>query len=129
MSASWDGIPDPDEKVFGWLDLRSGSVGSCTASLDEIRSDLGVRQNDYYAIVAWVDGQHIRVPGGDPPKPAPVVTVDGVECEQVGWLVVERRQPRSSYSLLHYKPSPEMYDTTRLRVAAVVLLPEEGTDG
>ena len=141
-TASWDGIPDPDEKAFGWHNTDSGWVSKCVYRLDHARWKQREEDPRAGVVVAWVDGQHIRCPDDDPPKPAPVITIDGVECEVVAWRVVDNDGDiQHPTALTTFAAAVELQkERTRdgrfapYRIRAVVevpclavLLPEEGT--
>ena len=109
MTASWDGIPDPDERAFVVGSLDGPFRGEYIRALEDARSN--AKRWGHSCVYAWVDGQHIRVPDGDPPKPAPVITVDGVECKVDGWVLVEpfrSRWQNFSHSIRPDRPHPDL---------------------
>lgn len=143
MSASWDGIPDPASKSFVVGSIDGPWRGSTLMSLAEARRARRGVIGPAECVFAWVDGRHVRVPDGDPPKPAPVITVDGVEVAVRYW---EIRNVRSSriYQIFHVDDrdnadriltglngvglGPEgPYFLVAVIPWPAVLLPEEGT--
>ena len=128
MSASWDGIPDPASESFVVGSIDGPWRGSTLMSLAEARRARRGVIGPAECVFAWVDGRHVRVPDGDPPKPAPVITVDGVEVEPWGWVPVAGPSTPSTRA-----EAQRLIDSWRdgggpqYRLAAVVLLPEEGT--
>jgi len=133
----WDQLPSPDAEVWRAHRPETGWVCSQPRTLEFVRHAYmgNVSAPGTYVPCTYVGGSPVLCPPGEPPKPEPVITVDGVECEVVKWAVVDRdndwhytysgtggrRDAASCAAALDRRDDT----TSPYRVAAVVLLPED----
>ena len=128
IEATWDGIPDPASESFVVGSIDGPWRSPDLRSLIEAKARVWSWDADTHCVYAWVGGEHRRVPDGEPPKPAPVVTIDGVEVTPAGWVVVRMAGHRfDTREEAQREVDKADVQVTGRMVVVPVLLPEEGT--
>ena len=100
-TADWTEL-DPDATYYGLHMPETGWVGDCKLPLGEAQTSTGIMRTYATVVVAYVNGEHVRVPDGDPPaRPSLVELQRASDQAELAWLLGDVSPEATTAYALH----------------------------